>query len=441
MLRKSHYKSSLVKFGVLCAGVTLSSLAVSKLSWAVSLEEIVKTVIDEHPAIHEARQTHRATAIEIDQAKGGKLPIVNVALSTGLEGTDSRATQAIGEDDEVHKNRTDAQISVVLPLYDAGLTQAETTVATTRTASTAARVDNTSQEVVLRAIRAYFRVLNAEDALVINRQAKDAFDYHMKTENKKLKGGFGNIADFEQSTSRYALASTRVVAARADLDNAIADYKEAVGSLPKNLDFPSLPNESYFTSLEEALTVARQNHPVLSILANDIGTAGGEIEVARSALYPKLNIEADALATHDANGFDASEHDYRLQLVMRWNVFNGNRDKHRLDRAAVLKEATKQAFSTAQRDVERELRNTIASLQSNLSRQAELERRVHSATRVQSAYKKERTLGTRSSLDLLTAETDLLNAKLDLTNVKHSAGFDRFRVMAAAGNLLSYFQQ
>ncbi|HIA08178.1 MAG TPA: hypothetical protein EYN73_03705 [Chromatiaceae bacterium] len=399
------------------------------------LKTTVQEVLQGHPEVREIQETWRATQTEIAQAEGGKRPIIDFRGAYGGERTDDRSIVSTSVD----RVRSDAELKLVLPLYDGGLTRAEVSVANHRTDGDFHRIDTTGQVIALRVIRAFLDVLQERELFTIARQSETAFDRHRQNERSRLDGGFGSIADFEQAVSRHALSQVRTTDAQEQVERASTGYRSEVGDAPGDLTMPALQDHGRFSDFNQAMALAKSQHPLLRLQKTEIDVSSAEQTAAGAPMRPKLNLEANVLATNDAGGFNGKEYDARMQMVVRWNLYNGGRDRQRLRKAAFNVDVAQQAYAVSYRAVEQELRLAFSSLKANQDNANRLQKRLNSSRKVLDAYASERRLGSRSSLDLLTAETDLFNAETDAATVRYNILFDQYRLLAASGQLLDEF--
>ncbi len=72
---------------------------------------------------------------------------------------------------------------------------------------------------------------------------------------------------------------------------------------------------------------SKLNAPGTSAAESDVDVTEAEIGLAEANFYPKVNIEADAGYTDDANGFETYGKDARVMLRGRWNLFRGGIDR------------------------------------------------------------------------------------------------------------------
>ncbi|HJQ61821.1 MAG TPA: TolC family protein, partial [Burkholderiales bacterium] len=269
--------------------------------------------------------------------------------------------------------------------------------------------------------------------------AKENLAAHQKTFNQvKLRSdkGVGRRADLDQIDARLALAISNLASAESNLRDSEIAYLKVVGKAPVNLTAPGVP-QNVPRSVDEAVKIGWENHPVLKSAQADVDAAQAQREIARSFLAPRVELEASYSNNRNIDGLDGPNRDRMLMLWLKWNAFRGGFDYYRLKETGLqINEATEIARNT-NRQVEAAVRLAYNAFATARDRLPSLERYVKSSDTTRVAYASQFDIGQRTLLDLLDSENEYFTARSTYTNGKFIEMVARYRILNAMGLLLS----
>jgi adhesin transport system outer membrane protein len=129
--------------------------------------------------------------------------------------------------------------------------------------------------------------------------------------------------------------------------------------------------------------------------------------------------------------------DRLLMLYLKWNLFRGGFDYHRLKETALqIDEATEISRNTT-RQVENAVRLAYNAYATARDRIPSLDRYVKSSNSTRAAYAQQFAIGQRTLLDLLDAENEYFTARSTEATGKYIQLSAKYRVLNAMGQLLS----
>ncbi|MBX8476038.1 TolC family outer membrane protein [Pseudomonas cichorii] len=403
---------------------------------AITLTEAIQNTLDHHPEIQASKNERLSAGEELNVAKGGYLPTVDVVAVYGRQKTDSPSTRALYGHDSQILNYTQSELRLRQLLFDGFNTPNE--VGRTRAVvnSRAYYVQGTSQSLALRAIEVYLDVLKCRELLTL---ARNNLQAHLRINDQitlRSERGVGSTADRDQSLARRALAQNNFHTAQVELADAEASFASAVGRLPDELETPPSIKGEIPLSLSDAQQSMLLNNPYLKSAQADVQAAEKQYESSKAPFYPRFDAELAVGANDNLQGEEGHDKEWRAAVVMNYNLFNGNRDKARL-RSNTYK--TGQALDI--RNNALRMLNENMSLAWNAMDNARLQTPiardyVTSTTRVRAAYQDQFGLGQRTLLDLLDSENELYNASRRYTEVRYTEELAMYRVLASEGELL-----
>lgn len=403
---------------------------------AETLPEVVAEVVATNPNVLIEVNQRRARKHALRQARAGYLPTVDATVGQGYEVTDNQSSNlGAGTDDGMH--RDEAQVTARQMLFDGFATRSETKRTEARLAAQAYTVNAAAQNTALRASEIYLNVLREETLLKL---AEDNYQAHETIYDQiKLRSrtGVGRKAAEDQTEGRRALARSNLIAEENNLRDAMANYIRVVGHLPRgDLQEPTAPAGAMPGTVAEATQQALANHPTLKSAKWDVAQACGQFEAAKSAFYPRLDFEVSSSWNNDIDGVDNINEDFLAMVRMRYNLYNGGRDKARLLETSDLVNEAKEIRNRAFRQVAESVQLSWNSYKATDSQLNFLRQHMESSTKTKEAYTKQFNIGQRTLLDLLDTENELFESRRAFTAARYDKLFAQYRILAALGTLV-----
>lgn len=402
---------------------------------AETLQEAIHTTLKTNPDVLASISERQAVSKEIDQARAGYFPTIDLGVGTGWESTDNPASRSRG-DGEIHLNRDEASLNLRQMLYDGSLTKNEVERQKARTDSRAHSVYSVAENTALEATEAYLNVLRRQKLVEL---AQTNLESHQRTHDQitlRSERGVGRRADMDQSFGRLALAETNLMAEQSNLRDAETNYLRVVGEAPSSLSQPTSPESLMPATVDEAVDIAIQNHPTLRSAQADVTSANAQHDVTRAAFLPRVDFELGTRADHDIDGVRGTDKDVTAMFRLRYNLLNGGKDKARREETAFLINQAAEIRNNTHRQVEQSVRLSWNALETVRRQMSYFEQYAAAAEKTRDAYQQQFNIGQRTLLDLLDSENELFRARTSLTNAQYDELFTMYRVLNSAGLLL-----
>jgi len=402
---------------------------------AETLQEAIHTTLKTNPDVLAAISERQAVSKEIDQAKAGYFPTIDLGVGTGWESTDNPATRSRG-DGEIHLNRDEASLNLRQMLYDGSLTKNEVERQKARTNSQAHSVYSVAENTALETTEAYLNVLRRQQLVEL---AQTNLESHQRTHDQitlRSERGVGRRADMDQSLGRLALAETNLMAEQSNLRDAETNYLRVVGEAATSLSQPSSPQPFLPMTVDEAVNIAIQNHPTLRSAQADVASANAQHDVTRAAFLPRVDFELGTRSDHDIDGVRGTDKDVTAMFRLRYNLLNGGKDKARREETAFLINQAAEIRNNTRRQVEQSVRLSWNALETVRRQMSYFQQYADSAEKTRDAYQQQFNIGQRTLLDLLDSENELFRARTAVTNARYDELFTMYRVLNSAGLLL-----
>jgi len=415
----------------------LLAMACSYQAQAMTLTEAIQSTIATHPELASRVDSRLSADEDVKVAKGGFYPSVDLNAAYGRGYSDNTNTRALGNHHTEILNYTQSELRLRQMLFDGFNTANEVDRTKGVVNSRAYYAQGTAQDLALRTTEVYLEVLKHRELVTL---AKNNLQAHLRVNDQiglRTERGVGSNADLDQSKARRALAENNLDTAQVDLADAEANFFSAVGRMPDELEsLPSIRGEVP-QSLPDARQAMMENNPYLKSAQADVNSAESQYEVAKSPFYPRFDAEAAVGANNNIQGDQGHDNEWRVGVIMNYNLFRGGSDKARLQSDAHKINQAMDIRNNALRMLNENI--TLAwNAMVNAKKQTPTAREYADTTqRVRAAYQDQFGLGQRTLLDLLDSENELYNANRRYTEVRYTEEFSMYRILANMGELLS----
>lgn len=423
-------------FTPLCSAI-LIAMACAQQAQAMSLTEAIQSTLDNHPELHASENNRLSADEDVKVAKGGFYPSLDLNAGYGHGYSDNTNTRALGNHHTETDWYTQSELRLRQMLFDGFNTANEVGRTQAIVNSRAYYTRGTAESLALRTIEVYLEVLKRRELVTL---ATNNLQAHLRVNDQiglRTERGVGSNADLDQSKARRALAENNLDTAQVDLADAEANFFSAVGRMPDELEsLPSIRGEVP-QSLPDARQAMMENNPYLKSAQADVNSAESQYEVAKSPFYPRLDAEAAVGANNNIQGNQGHDNEWRVGVIMNYNLFRGGSDKARLQSDAHKINQAMDIRNNALRMLNENI--TLAwNAMVNAKKQTPTAREYADTTlRVRAAYQDQFGLGQRTLLDLLDSENELYNANRRYTEVRYTEEFSMYRILANMGELLS----
>ncbi len=413
--------------------------AISVSAYALDLQEAIAETLASNPQVLSELREVDARNRQVRSALGDFYPDVDLLAGYGFQERDPSNQPFPGEPGRTRNEleRHEAQLNVRQLVFDGFNTWNQYQSEKTRELSAKHRSQSVAEEVALEVVRAYLNVLKREEVLKL---AEQTYGFHQEIHDKmrkRFESGVGSGADFDQISGRLALSRTNFFNAQANLIDAKTGFQRVVGRFPETgeLSKPGSYRNYLPATVEDAVTRALQNHPVLKIAEADVEGVQYQYEQTKSAYYPKFYVEVERDLNRNIDGVEGQVDDLKVMLRMNYSLYNGRSNQARKQQFAYLVEKAREIRNNARRQVEQEVRLAWVAYDTIKEQIPFLESYVTDSIKTREAYRDQYNLGKRTLLDLLNTETETVNAKQSLINAQHDMIFNEYRIFQSLGDL------
>lgn len=406
-------------------------IAISFSAHSQSLEQAIAITLDSNPEIRSAYNDYKSFVEQRKASGGNYLPTVDLDAGVGYE----RVNPATGNTTDL--TRKDATLSVTQLLWDGSSTLNDMDRTASEAESMRFQLISDSQDKALNVAKVYLDAVQAKEVLSLSEDNLKTHKRIHKDIKRRVESGIGSTADLSQVEARLANAHSNLLAAQNNIFDTHTQFQRVVGQAPQGLVFPKADQNAIPASLEEAIVLAEENHPVIKVAASDVEAAKYQYDQSKGTNYPTFSIEASQTWYDDAAGQKGSRDEASAMLRMRYNLYNGGSDSSDQDRMAYQLNKAKDLRDNSHRQLTESLRLSWSALDLTLQQKEFLEDHVDSASDTAIAYEKQYRIGQRTLLDVLNTENELFEARKEYLNAHYEEQYAKYRVLNACGTLLN----
>ncbi|MEJ2575662.1 MAG: TolC family outer membrane protein [Gammaproteobacteria bacterium] len=421
---------------------TLVALAVASGAAPIRSETLAGAVdqaLAASPEVAEAVNLWRARQEEVEGARAGFRPRVDLTAGFGYEYTDSPGSRALGQD-SIELDRGEFGVSARQLLFDGFGTASELARQEARVASAAAGLRAVAESVAAKTAVAYVDLLRYRE---LEQLSGDSLQVHLRIQDQirlRSDAGVGRRADLDQVDARVALAQANVIAAQVNRADAETGYRRVVGRFPPSeAARPQVTVERLPVTVDEAIELAKLANPQILGANADIEAAQESHRAAKQFNYPRLELEVGSNLDNNIDGAEGYRNEVEAMLRMRYNLYRGGADAAKVRETAYNITESKEVRNRAYRQLEEALRLAWAALDATTRQVPLLEAQIVAARATRDAYAKQFNIGQRTLIDLLNSENEVLAARQAVVNAASDRLLAYYRVLEAMGRLVEHF--
>lgn len=401
------------------------------LATSITVQDAVSDAINNHPEVQSKWHAFLAAGHSQEAARGGFRPRID--LATGYDykvqdyGPNSQFNGAFGE------------LTLRQMLYDGTFTRSEVNRFTHLQLVSYFELLESAEQAALNAFVAYQDILRQRELVELAKNNLNKhYDVFKQVENS-ARAGVARSADLEQVNGRVSLAQTNLITEMSNLHDISARYLRLVGSLPPaNMQQIELSSEQLPDSIRETLLLAYQGSPVYHAALRNILASEQGIVAQRSNFRPKIDLKARyGTQSYDAVGNSPDQSEASIGIELRYNLFNGGRDRANSYRAHQEVNIAKDLRDKACIDVRQSVQISFNDTRKLAEQLPILNQHRISSDRVATAYKQQFDIGQRTLLDVLDVENEFFQASRAWVNARYDLSIATAATLKHMGQLIA----
>lgn len=399
----------------------------------VVMDEALSRLLQEHALISQADKELASAQQQVKVAESAWFPTLTVSGLYGREHID----RDVGTDTKMNRSELDASLRQTL--WDFGKTSGAITKAEKAVTREELERDLQAQNLMLAGIEAYVNLIKAYRVTQFARQSEKNIKQQTRLEDTRISNGKGYTTDVLQAKAQLAGARAKRVSAEQQLSTAKNRYVAVFNTpAPDEVDMvmPTMPNTLLPTNIDDLINHVVLNNPDVRRGQASVAVAAAEIErVKASEWMPNLDLVASTSHQRNKDGVEGDRINNEVFVQFSWNIGVSGQANHQV-KSATADEAAQQAqadytLMTAKETAE----NAWSDLILAKERAGYLQDQAEIAGQFLELARKERELGRRSLIDVLSGETSLINAQSDYSAAQADVVIASYNIVRSMGKL------
>ena len=397
-------------------------------------------LVESHKRILAAKSTLKSFDQQLSIANKAWFPEISTTAFYGYEKRNlakGRLGTTSPRDTSLPPHELD--LTITQPLLDFGTKSSALEIAKTQVEQSKITLDATLQSILLEAISAQ---VNFNSTTEIERYAKRSVSNikrQAKLEDARVSIGSGFSTDVLQAKAQLAGAEARYTLAKGARSSSKNRYRSVFGSLPdknETLDKIEIPSDQLPSSIDIAVARSLKNNVQVRLLelSRDQARAGVEQTLAIE-FYPTVNLIFDTKYKHDVSGTSGTAVEFLLKGELKYSFNLGGTSFNNVAAVKANYYASMDRLLDAKNLIEEQARNAYEQLKITKTNAQFLRNQANISGEFLQLARKERRLGRRSLLDVLSGETVEISASSDAANAESQVIIAAYSMLFIMGDL------
>jgi len=408
---------------------------------ALDLRQAYDAAYANDAGIRASRAVAQAEREALPQASAQRLPNISLSAARTHNDLTSKTKNFLGQpvttqDRYYSGNQT---LSVRQPLYRPYL-GALVRQAQAQVAGAQAALEREEQTLVTRVGETYFDALLAEDQLALVGAQKTTYTTQLDAARKRLVAGSGTRTDIDEAQAQLDMTLAQELEALQNVDFTRRRLEvltggpiDALAKLDVQRFVPTVPMPESVDAWTERAEAAS---PELQALRAQLEAARQEIDKAKAGHKPTLDLVAQwSRSDSDSVTSVNSRYDNKavgLQLTVP--LYAGGYVNSTVRQAVAQETRAREALEAARRDLGVRVHREFRGMTEGVLRIRALQQAVKSAEQAVVSNRKSFEGGSRTTLDVLSAEQQKTLAQRDLAQARYVYLVSRMRLQSLAGD-------
>ena len=415
------------------AGVVALSLAlvISAPASAETIMGALSKAYQNNSSLNSERAGVRVTDEGVAIAKSGYRPTI-----AGTAGVTFTRSSALGG-----RSITSGSFGIEInqTIFDGFQTKNNVAAAEARVRASQQSLRNTVQNTLFDAASAYMGVIRDRQIAVLRQRNLEFLEEQVRAARSRFDVGEGTRTDVAQAEASRQQAVAQLSAARAQVLASEALYVQIIGERPGKLQGAGPLSKLMPGSVESAFALAARKHPAIMATEHLVDAAAFTVKSSEGAMLPGVSATA-GVSRSFSNGVpalpsDGATNSASIGAALRVPIYQGGRVSATVRRN---KESLGQARINV--DVTRDqVRNAVASAwaQYQAARESVVANRevVSAAQLALNGVIDERSVGQRTTLDVLTSQANVNAAQISLVSAEYNVVVASYAILSAVGSL------
>ena len=386
----------------------------------LSLQDSIDYALKNNPSIQIASEDKKKSELSVGETKAGKMPTVSLGSGYTYQGN---------SDDDSFNN----SLRMNWPLYSGGRTEAQIEQAKLGVRTADLNVEKSKQQLILDATSNYYSVLETKNMRAVNEESVNNLKAHLDIVQAKYQEGVAAKSEVLRAEVEVANADQNLIKAQNQYELAVSDLLTTMNmDAGTELELKGeLAYQADTRTLEEAISLAKQNRPEMAQAQISVDSAQKSIEIAESNKRPTVSLSASTgwndrlLPTDDTN--------WSVGASASWNIFDAGVTKSKVSQAESSVAKAKLQVEQTTDSIEQEVRQSYLNMKEAEKRLNTTEVTVNKANEDLYIALETYRAGVSTNLDVFDAQLALTQAKTNHVQALYDYNVNKAKLDKAMG--------
>ena len=403
--------------------------------FGATIQQYLPELLETHQRIKAAQSKREAVDSLLKQSKADYLPSVDFLSEYGYEDIHKEYGLDTDFSDKSYNRLRASQL-----LWDFGATSGKVEKSRNSVSQITFEEESVRQEVLLEGILACVNIIKERDRLSYAKRSESNIKNQTGIEEILLEKGAGLRSDVLQAQSQLAGAMALRTEVEGELAIAKNRFRTVFGKTIQENDVNGLELTASYRNLvpasqKDSINMALETNPALKAKALDRNIADSEIDARKAAYYPRFELIGQGKYRYNDDGLPGERTDAFLGLGITYNLFRGGGDKAAVEAAVAERSSFAQQFEEKKNLIIEQVSNSWQTLVTAEAKREILANQAMIAIRFLELARKEREMGNRTLLEVLSAEVEYYRAMSNTAAAQAEANGAIFSLMKAIGIL------
>ena len=396
--------------------------------------EKVNILIKTHKRILAAKDTVRSAEEQLSVARKAWFPELS---STAFYGYEKRNLAPGNRNTSMPPHEVD--LTITQPILDFGSKSSALEIAKLQIRQSNGALDATLQGILLEAISAQVNLISGIEIERYAKRSVSNIKQQAKLEDARVAIGSGFSTDVLQAKAQLAGAEARFTLSKGARISAQNRYRSVFGSIPERnqeLEQLAIPVDRLPTSIDVAVSRSLKNNAQIKALTVARDAARAAVKQTRAAEFsPTVNLILDTKFKHNVAGTSGNQIEHLIKGELKYTFNLGATSFNNVAAVKADYFASANRLMDAQNLIEEQARNAYHQLNITQRNAQFLRNQANISGEFLRLARKERQLGRRSLLDVLSGETVEINASSDASNAENQVIVAAYTMLFVMGDL------
>lgn len=420
------------------AAISLQPLSVNA---APDLLTIYRQAVYSDPIFKQAYNQYMSTSEAVPQAMAALLPnIAGTGYYNRINSDTTNSASPLFGGSETY-NQWNYTLTLNQPIFNiaAWITEKQATITRRQALAT---YNAAAQDLILRTAAAYFDVLKAEDNLTFSKSKKRANGRQLDQAQQRFKVGLDAITSVYEAQAAFDASTAEVISAQNNVTNQYEELRNLTNRTyraisPLNRDQVPLVQPKPTNIDSWVSTALNQNYQLIAArFANDAARAN--IKVKNAGHLPVLSFSgtyAETNSNGDLAPFASDSTNASMGVNLSFPIFQGGLVESQTRQAVYDFQNIRQVYEQTYRATIVNTRISYNTIIDGISKIKADRQAVKSAQNSAESTEAQFKVGTRTMVDVVTAQQQLFQAQTTLANDQYNFIINLLQLKRLAGTL------